>query len=180
MARLQPPFLGTQFENLYALLLTGTSEQNLSGIETLYDPDTCPSDALVHLAEQFDVLGYKGWLLAGTETQKRQILKDSVELHQKAGTYSAVERALEAVGFEVVQIIENPTLTFDGTATYNGEESYSGIRWARFIVEFSTPPPADKFELINQLIEVWKPARSHRIIPETLLQYDGTIVGFLK
>lgn len=65
----------------------------------VYLIDTVDSDAIPYLAEQFDVLGYKGFKLATTETEQREIIKRSIELHRYKGTRWAVQEALKSIGF---------------------------------------------------------------------------------
>ncbi|BAQ65537.1 Tail protein I [Geminocystis sp. NIES-3709] len=131
------------------------------------------SSVLIHLAEQFDVLGYKGWALADTEEKQRNLIKSAVSLHKKAGTPSAIKEALEAVGIEVNTIVENPCLLYDGFF-YNGSEYYNRRRWDRFIVDLAEPVDPEKIDLINGLIEAWKNARSNRFFPLFPLQYNGS------
>jgi P2-related tail formation protein len=70
------------------------------------------------------VTGYRGWLLADTEAQKRELLKVAIELHRYAGTPFAIEKALQSVGFIGATIIENPVALFryDGLFNYDGDQ----------------------------------------------------------
>jgi phage tail P2-like protein len=65
----------------------------------VYLIDTVDASALPHLAKQFDVLGYKGYRLATTETEQREIIKRAIELHRYKGTLWAVKEALKSIGF---------------------------------------------------------------------------------
>src|ERR1700752_76083 len=73
----------------------------------VYLIDTVDSDAIPYLAEQFDVLGYKGFRLANTETDQREIIKRSIELHRYKGTLWAVREALTSIGFGNAIIVEH-------------------------------------------------------------------------
>jgi P2-related tail formation protein len=73
----------------------------------IYLIDTVDAKALPYLAEQFDVLGYKGMRLAHTEADQRAIIKKSIELHRFKGTLWAVEEALKAVGYGDVTLEEH-------------------------------------------------------------------------
>lgn len=61
--------------------------------------DTVSSSALPYLAEQFDVMGYKGYRLAQTDADRREIIKKAIELKRHMGTVWAIKQALLAVGF---------------------------------------------------------------------------------
>lgn len=133
----------------------------------MYMIDTAPSSALIHLAEQFDVLGFKGWIMAVTDHDKRSLIKRAISLHKKAGTPFAIRQAVEAVGFEDVQVVEHVGITFDGEYDWDGAVFFSGGGWATFRVKVTLPDDremlaADLFNL-QQLIGVWKNARSHLI-----------------
>jgi phage tail P2-like protein len=65
----------------------------------VYLIDTVDVDALPYLAEQFDVLGYKGMRLAHNEADQREIIKRSIALHRYKGTVWAVKEAMRAVGY---------------------------------------------------------------------------------
>ncbi|WP_153799086.1 phage tail protein I [Foetidibacter luteolus] len=73
----------------------------------VYVIDTVDAGAIPYLAEQFDVLGYKGFRLATTEAEKRNIIKKSIELHRFKGTLWAVREALQGIGFGDIEITEH-------------------------------------------------------------------------
>lgn len=171
-----PPTLRTpEFEALWQLAWETTLGLDPSVILWQYI-DTVDSTLLPHLIDQFAVSGYRGGFLADTDEKKRSLVKNAIELHQRSGTFWAVQKALESVGFRGVQIEQNPRLTYDGSWVYNGEEVHSGKRWARFVLKFSTNPPSNKLELIRELVRAWKPARSHLLELPTVLTYDGSWV----
>lgn len=159
---LQPPLRTEEFETLFHLLKLATICQDLS-VLAVTDIDNVGETILNHLAQQFDVLGYKGWLLADTDEKKRALLKQSVRLHRTASTPYSIETALAILDITVTEIIENPPLTYDGTWQYNGAEFYDSKKWDRFIVKFANPVPPALEELVFNLIEAWKNARSHPI-----------------
>lgn len=167
------PLRTPEFEALWQCAWKATLGLDPSGILWHY-VDRVDSTVLPHLINQFAVSGYRGGFLADTDDKKRSLIKNAIHLHQKSGTFWAVKKALESVGFLGVRVEENPTLTYDGSWTYNGEEIYSGKRWARFTLKFSTNPPSNKLNLIRELVNAWKPARSHLLELPTLLTYDGS------
>ena len=162
------------------------TQLNLSVLD-VYNLDAVPVSALYDLADQFNVLGYRGWLLAETEAQRRTLIKNSIELHRTAGTPFAVKQALASVGYPNATIIENPGLRYDGSASYDGSNQYTGAAFGQFIVVLAADRAevsASKIDLIIALINEWKNARSHlldlRIGDVSLfsnpLFYDGRIL----
>lgn len=53
------------------------------------------ASALPALAEQFHVQGLEGWLFTTDEREKRELIKQAIELHKYKGTIWAVRRVLE-------------------------------------------------------------------------------------
>jgi len=124
----------------------------------VYNIDHVVSDALPALAEQFDVLGYKGMRLAKTEDDKRQIIKRAIELHKYKGTPWAVREAMKSVGFEDVEI----------------NEGVSG-HWANFSITLLTAGVGitdSSIAELRKMIEEYKPQRSNLvdILMEILVQ----------
>lgn len=151
----------------------------------VYDIDTVQASVLPHLAEQLLVTGYRGWILADTEAKRRTLLKNAIALHQKAGTPYAIRLALESVGYPDAVIVENPGLRYDGSWTYNGANTYSGANPGTFEVILSAEEgkvSTDTIDLILELINVWKNARSQLLdlrvgsvsLLSNLLTYDGS------
>ncbi len=115
----------------------------------VYLIDTVNAEAIPYLAEQFDVLGYKGFRLAQNETDQREIIKKSIELHRFKGTLWAVREALKSVGYGDVEITEH----VDG-------------HWAKFrvLVDIGTHPiNATEIADVVKMINEYKNARSHLV-----------------
>jgi phage tail P2-like protein len=111
----------------------------------LYNIDTTPVPALPFLAEQFGVMGTSGWLLARTDIERRQLIKDAIAICRRKGTPWAIKAALAAVGWPGMVI----------------EERLPG-HWAKFAVSQAIPGKAvtgADLTLLRQTIETWKPAR---------------------
>lgn len=132
----------------------------------IYDIDNVEESALIHLADQFNVLGLRGWNLASTVAERRALVKEAIALHRVAGTPYAVRRSMALVGYPDATVVENPPLTLDGSWTLNGDEYLIGKKLGAFIVvldpeqsEVSTGAIA----LIVALINEWKNRRSHLI-----------------
>jgi len=84
----------------------------------VYIIDTVDASALPYLAAQLDVLGYKGFRLAQTEMDQREILKRSIELHRYKGTEWAIEQALLSIGFDNVVLKSGIASGYDHWAKF--------------------------------------------------------------
>lgn len=133
----------------------------------IYMVDVVNANALPFLADQFDVLGFKGWDLALTEKQQRELIKTSIAIKRHIGTPYAIKQALKAIGYENVTIQEGVMMSsifYDAEYTYNGAVLHGGFNWASFIVTIKTKSPdqlSNKTkELIENLINYYKNARS--------------------
>jgi phage tail P2-like protein len=129
----------------------------------VYLIDTVDSDAIPFLADQFDVLGYKGFRLAKTETDQREIIKRSIELHRFKGTLWAVREALTSIGY--------------GDAII---EEHVEDHWAKFRVTIDLGTQALNVLQIDDLVKMiseYKNARSHLAdLSYTVSFTDGLIV----
>ncbi len=78
------------------------SLENSLDVLLVYVIDNVPADVLPFLAWQFHV---EGWEFAQTESERRNLIKSSIELHRYKGTPWAIEHAIETLGFksEVVE-----------------------------------------------------------------------------
>lgn len=152
----------------------------------VYNIDNVPASALYDLAAQFNVLGYRGWLLAEGEQAKRDLIKNSIVLHRVAGTPYAIKLAFESVGYPNIVIDENPGARYDGEFLYDGTEIYRGDNDGRFIITLDSASPVPGQEttrLLLELIEEWKNLRSLLLdlrqngvsLLQNPLFYDGRI-----
>jgi phage tail P2-like protein len=113
----------------------------------VYIIDTVPAAAIPYLADQFDVLGYKGFRLAQTEAAQREVIKRSIELHRYKGTLWAVREALTSIGYGAAIIQEN----VDG-APYT----------FRITIDLGTQMLSESsIEDIEKMIDEYKNIRSH-------------------
>ncbi len=62
----------------------------------LWDPDNCPEKALIYLAWALSV---DNWSENWTETIKRNVVKNSLDIHRLKGTSTALKNALNALGY---------------------------------------------------------------------------------
>lgn len=116
----------------------------------LYMVDQVDARALPMLADQFDVLGYKGMRLAVTEPDQRNLIKKAIELHRYKGTIYAVKEAMKAVGFADAVIVEH----------------VSG-HWANFSVNLLNAGvgiTADTIASLIKMINEYKNTRSNLVV----------------
>jgi phage tail P2-like protein len=85
--------------------------------------DLVDASALPHLAEQFKVTGYDGWLLTSNDDERRALLKKAFQLHRYKGTPWAIKEAIKAVGYADVSVQEHfPTVFRNGS--FNRDRSH--------------------------------------------------------
>ena len=60
--------------------------------------DKVEESALIHLAEQFHITGNEGWANCTTIEEKRDLMKNSLNLHRYRGTRFSLLRVLEILG----------------------------------------------------------------------------------
>lgn len=129
----------------------------------VYLIDTVPAESLPYLAEQFDVLGYKGMRLAVTEADKREIIKRAIELHRFKGTLWAVKESLKSIGFGDAEIVEH----VEG-------------HWAKFRINIDLGVRVLSESEINDLIKMvteYKNERSHLAdISYSVSFFDGVVL----
>lgn len=135
----------------------------------VYLIDIVQADALPVLGQQFDVMGYKGWLLAATEAEKRDLIKKAIELHRRKGTPWAVKEAIKRFGYDNVQIDErlddllnyyNGARNYDGTHIYGGDFHWAYFRVIVDISNIATPVNSATAGVLVKLIYEYKPVRS--------------------
>lgn len=128
----------------------------------IYLIDSVDASFLPFLATQFDVLGYKGWKLAVTEQDKRDVIKRAIELHRFKGTLWAVREALKNIGY--------------GDAVI--EEHVEG-HWAKFRVTIDMGGrPVNALELteLTKMINEYKNVRSHLADISYTIHFEDSIV----
>lgn len=132
----------------------------------IYMIDLCPTAALYHLADQFNVLGYKGWVLCTNDEERRALIKKAIELHRYKGTPWAIKEALRSIGFFDAKIQEHAGgIFYDGVHDYDGAHVYGGGAWATFRVQVldlgeTKGISAESLATIVSMINEYKNARS--------------------
>jgi len=130
MSDLLPPS-SSQLERAIAQS-TGLQQLDPALIAQLWNPATCPAQALPWLAWALSV---DRWDDAWPESRQRAAIAGSIAWHRKKGTPWAVEQALAAVGYEASRLIEYQELhqawtdaggdTLDGAGTLDGSSTLS-------------------------------------------------------
>ena len=117
--------------------------------------DTCASDALPYLAEQFNCEGLRGFAVAGTEDEQRELIKMSIRLHKFMGTPWAIREACRTVGLPDIILTE-------GIASVPPDPDTD---WARFsvLVQISDMLTVDSgmFAQLRSFVNQYKPERCH-------------------
>lgn len=120
--------------------------------------DTVDSSLLDILAEQYDMLGYNGWILAENDTQKRELLKAAVGLKKIMGTPAGIREVIKRLGFLDV-VIEEGWENFT-----DGSDEPDTAPWAYFRVVYVLPGDKSITEDVATslvgLINQYKNARS--------------------
>lgn len=132
----------------------------------IYIIDTVDSVALPYLAQQFNVLGNRGWRWAETDQQKRDLLKRALKMQRKEGTEFSVKESLKVLGINNA-VIQHPIPgnTYNGQWSHNGTITYGGAyHWAVFRVlldldEIAGLPDLEIQDVVDLVIE-WKNVRS--------------------
>lgn len=130
----------------------------------VYRIDSVDAGALPVLAEQFDVLGYKGYILCQNEQDKRNLIKKAIELHRYKGTVWAVRESLRSIGFDNVVIKEGINGGYDHWAKF-------GLDVTNSTRQLSSGGYADIVKMVNE----YKPVRSHLVDVGLKLMVDDTI-----
>lgn len=133
----------------------------------VYIIDTVPASALPLLADQFSVMGYRGWTLTTTEAERRSLIKRAIELHSYKGTPWAIKEALKSVGYAGASIQEHAGANYDGQYDYDGEINHGAANWAKFAVQLDIGDDkgitSDQITTIVALINEYKNVRSQLI-----------------
>jgi len=128
-----------EFAAWYRVIKDTLSEIDLSKL-LIYIVDTCDASLLPYMAEQFDVLGYRGFKLAQTEADQREIIKRAIELHRYKGTEWAVKEALKSIGFADIELVKTG---FDHWAKF-------GLRITNQSVQLTDNALFDITQMVNE------------------------------
>jgi phage tail P2-like protein len=153
---------------------------------TLWSADECPAEHLPYLAWALSV---DFWDMATTEAQQRDLIRGAITWHRKRGTPWAVKQALAAIGYPVLELVEQAEyhrqwtaaggLTLDGAWSLDGSASLtppadgsSVLRrtalnhWAEYAIRLNAVDGAwsvAQQARIRRIAEAYAPARSRLV-----------------
>lgn len=141
-----PPYLQVPHMLAFDLIAKSRFDDLELDAALVYMIDTVNESALYYLAEQFDVLGFKGWRLADTVEKQRSLIKRAIELHRFKGTIWAIKEALRTIGYP------------DATITEHVQH------WAGFTIQLNAgniPITVAMMEEVVEMVKEYKNVRSH-------------------
>ncbi|HBC0022687.1 TPA: phage tail protein I [Enterobacter hormaechei subsp. steigerwaltii] len=92
---LPPPLASDERFSILANIAAELFAQIDLTVLLVYLIDLVDASALPSLASQFHIQGLEGWLFAKNEQERRNFIKQAIELHKYKGTAWAVRRVLE-------------------------------------------------------------------------------------
>lgn len=130
-----------------------------SQVPSLWNADTCPAHHLAHLGAALSV---DFWDDAWPETRKREMIKQSPELHRLKGTPAGLVAALNILGYPNSYLTEHAGWQHDGAVKRDGRIKYGAARWYEFDVhlEFGRAPTAGELATLRRYIESFKAAHA--------------------
>lgn len=127
--------------NLFFVALAQAAREEVLGrpIEKLmvYLFDIVDPQAFPLLADQLDVLGFKGFIFADTDEAKRELFERAALINSRLGTPWAVKDGLKTDGYLDAEIIEGIGIFHNGRFIHDGtidHGSGTGV-WATFSVK---------------------------------------------
>jgi len=159
---LPPPLAGDARMALLAKLVWEQyAHTDLSPL-LVYLVDTVRDELLVHLADQFHVMGIEGWNLAETPAQQRRLIKDSIAMHRMKGTPRALHTLVERLDFGRIQIQEGiGHLHYDGVYTYSGHMVHGDPHaWPIYrVILLDRALTNEQAQALRQALAAYAPAR---------------------
>lgn len=169
-----------------ALAASTVSDQLPVKIGTLWSAEHCPVAFLPYLAWALSV---DFWDLATTETQQRALIAGAIAWHKKRGTPWAIKQALAAVGYPVLELVEQAeyhrewvsaggrtldgSWSLDATATLLPPEAGGAVvrrtalnHWAEYAIRLNAVDGAwsrEQQDRIRRIAEAYAPARSRLV-----------------
>lgn len=133
---------------------------DLSVIASLMRPERCPDTLLGHLAWAMSV---DIWDPRWSSETRREVIRQSPEIHRRKGTRGAVRRALSAAGYGDATLIESwSDEVFDGTHPRDGSiDRTEADHWAEYRVILKRPVTVEQSEQVRAILGAVAPARAH-------------------
>lgn len=113
----------------------------------IYLVDEVEAAALPHLAEQFDVTGYKGWIQATSEGERRALIKSAIAKHYYKGTPYAIKKVLSDISIDA-SVVE--------WWQYGADPYHFKVA----VELYAQSADAAKIDMIDKLIQEYKNVRS--------------------
>lgn len=163
MAKLQlPPALAgdERFALLLELLTDSLDDLDIDSM-LVYLIDLVKPALLPVLADQFSLLDEAAWLLAESEDARRNLIKNSAELHRFKGTPWAIREVVRLLGFGEVVIQEGLNNKIrNGAITRNGSHVHGDpSAWPLYRVFLKAAITNDQAALLRRLLLSVAPAR---------------------
>ncbi len=159
--QLPPALAGDQrFSLLIELFDDALAELDLDSM-LVYLVDLVKPRLLPVLADQFSLLDEAAWLLAESEDAKRNLIKNSAELHRYKGTPWAIREVIRLLGFGEVTIQEGLNNQIrNGTIIRNGNHVHGDpSAWPLYRVFLERVITNDQAALLRRLLLSVAPAR---------------------
>lgn len=187
--QLPPALAGDErFAALCELLQGAYDDLDLSAM-LVYLVDQVKPAVLSHLAEQFSLTDELSWSLASTDATRRGLVKRSIELHRYKGTPWAIKQALAAIGYPVLELVEQAeyhrawvsaggrtldgSWSLDASATLLPPEAGGAVvrrtalnHWAEYAIRLNAVDGAwsrEQQDRIRRIAEAYAPARSRLV-----------------
>lgn len=145
------PFNATQTERNLSLVIQRSSNLPVN-INHLWDPFRCPENLLPWLAWSLSV---DNWNSAWPTPVKRQQIANSIEIHRRKGTVSAVKKAMAVFGVQVE--------LSEWFETKSIPHTFSVMAWAGENFRDDHEPVLTEayYDALKRAIDYSKPVRSH-------------------
>lgn len=184
MSELLPPN-STQLERALAEAMS-LAPLDPSALRTLWNPATCPEPYLPWLAWALSV---DVWDDAWPVARKRATIAGSIQWHRKKGTPWSIEQALAAIGYPVLELVEQAeyhrawvsaggrtldgSWSLDASATLLPPEAGGAVvrrtalnHWAEYAIRLNAVDGAwsrEQQDRIRRVAEAYAPARSRLV-----------------
>ncbi|MBL0877907.1 phage tail protein I [Serratia ureilytica] len=173
-----PPLARDERFRLLAQLTGRLQDLDLTPL-LVYLIDLTEVSALPWLAEQLSLTGDNGWSLAESDSARRAMLKNAIELHRYKGTPWSVREVIRRLGFGEVELKEGG----DGLDPHIAVQFPKETLWAVYRVMLRQPITNDQAKLLRRTLDAFAPARcalasldftAAAIRYNNTARYDGT------
>ncbi|WP_373275926.1 phage tail protein I [Serratia marcescens] len=173
-----PPLARDERFRLLAQLTGRLQDLDLTPL-LVYLIDLTEVSALPWLAEQLSLMGDNGWSLAESDSARRAMLKNAIELHRYKGTPWSVREVIRRLGFGEVELKEGG----GGLDPHIAAQFPKETLWAVYRVMLHQPITNDQAKLLRRTLDAFAPARcalasldftAAAIRYNNTARYDGT------